>query len=52
MTVVKGTVDAAVVRGETDQQALTVRVARTVFGYLGSGPNTAVGMTCWKYLGE
>ncbi len=38
MAVIKGMVDAAGVYGETDQQALGVRVARAVFGYLGSSP--------------
>jgi AcrR family transcriptional regulator len=34
VAIIKGMVDAAGVRGETDQRALSVRVQRAVFGYL------------------
>jgi hypothetical protein len=34
MAIIKGMVDAAGVRGETDQRTLSIRVQRAVFGYL------------------
>ena len=34
MAIIKGMVDAAGIYGETDQDALTIRVKRAVFGYL------------------
>ena len=36
MAIVKGIVDAAGIHGETDHSALSIRVRRAVFGYLGA----------------
>ena len=42
MAIVKGMVDAAGQRGETDVQAVLRRVERAAFGYLGMAPNIAL----------